>query len=81
MTLRREEWLKAFVSLLGCELPTESESAKLIDFATAVYAATDPLTMATSFWIVGRCNRDLDSALRASELIRAWDDSDDVCQF
>lgn len=78
MALNRDEWLPAFASIVGGVLPTADESAKLLDLATAVSSATDPLTTVISFWIVGRSNRDLDQALYTAKFIAAWDDSEDL---
>jgi hypothetical protein len=77
MALTRDEWLPASATTVGGVMPSAVDREKLLDLATALTAATDPLTVAISFWIVGSCNGDLDHALHAAKFISAWDDSDD----
>jgi hypothetical protein len=77
MTLPRHEWLPAFTSMVGGTPPTVEQTAQLLDLATVLSSATDPLTVAISFWIVGSCNGDLDQAIRTATMIVAWDDSED----
>jgi hypothetical protein len=77
MTWNRDEWIPAFAALVGGDAPTDIDASKMLDLATALSTATDPLSVALSFWIVGSCNVDLDVALQAAKLIAAWDDSED----